>query len=184
LFSCDEKHHSPTKLIGMVFSAAHSIFLEGDMNSVEITRRSVVCMGLSLASATVVTGPAIAAGPATCPGPDDPIHQAIAAHAAAVRHVDLEGAKLDAAGDPEVSDWGALRYAALAEIDAGKAVVETRPTTLAGLDALERHLRDKRYRRATLFVVRRVACGDGFAVIRGGEDGVGWLLQQHAVLLA
>jgi hypothetical protein len=31
-------------------------------------------MGLSLASATVVTGPAIAAGPATCPGPDDPIH--------------------------------------------------------------------------------------------------------------
>jgi hypothetical protein len=154
------------------------------MNSNEITRRSVVCVGLSLASATVVTGLAVAASPTARRGPDDPIHQVIASHAAAVRHADLESAKLDAAGDPEVSDWGALRYAALAAIDTGKAVVETRPTTLAGLDALGPHLRDKRYRRAALFIVRRVSCDDGFAVIRGGEDGIVWLLQRHAALLA
>jgi hypothetical protein len=151
------------------------------MDSTSITRRSVV-VGLSLASATVVTNLAIAASPAACAAPD-PVYQAIAAHAAAIRHTDLEIARLDAAGAPENVDWSNLRYAALAEIDASKAVVASRPTTLAGLDALGRHLRHERFRRAALFIVRRVDCGDGFAVIRGGEDGVVWLLSQHAAAL-
>jgi hypothetical protein len=147
-----------------------------------VTRRSLIIAAGAIASAAAATGLAAAATqPAGCPV--DPIHRAIAAHAAAARHTDLESAKLAAAGDPEVSDWGALRYAALAEIDAGRAVVETRPTTLAGLNALGQHLRDGRYQRASLSIVRRVDCGDGFAVIRGGPEAIDWLVAQRAAML-
>jgi hypothetical protein len=78
----------------------------------------------------------------------DPIFAAIAEHQASIQNADRENERLEAA-DPD-GDWRPTHAALMAEGAAAKALIETPPTTRAGLRALEDHLREDRNHGAML----------------------------------
>jgi hypothetical protein len=84
----------------------------------------------------------------------DPIFTAINAHRQAVMKSQTEHGNLVVAGGPEVSDWRPATDALTAELAAGKALIDTAPTTLAGLRALEVYLRNDQIRSIRRFIER------------------------------
>ena len=77
----------------------------------------------------------IAARPVAC---SDPIHDAISRHREAAYLTDAENAALTAAGGPDVADWRPLQHTVEAEVAAARTMIATTPSTVAGLEALER----------------------------------------------
>ena len=65
-----------------------------------------------------------------------------------------------------------MQTAVMAEIAAGKALIDTAPTTQAGLDALERHLLSARYGSTARHIRRDVVYAGRRVTITGGDDGV------------
>jgi hypothetical protein len=146
----------------------------------EHTRRNaVVIMAGALAAAGCAIGLAAAASqPTACAV--DPVIRKIEAHRQAVAFADYESARFTAAGGADFVSWRPASEAFLAEIDAAKVLIATVPSSMAGLQALEAHLRDARYHRATRWIERRVTCGDCVAVVSGGPEAIDWLISQHA----
>jgi hypothetical protein len=145
--------------------------------TVDTTRRAVILAGALASAACAISLAAAATGhrPA-CPAVD-PIHAAIEAHREAVARADYESARLSAAGGSDLVDWRPAHEAHLAAIDSGRALIAIVPVSMAGLRALEAHLRDPRYSRATRFIERRVEFGDGIASVSGGPEAVDWVVR-------
>jgi hypothetical protein len=97
------------------------------------TRRAIV------AGATAM--PAVAALPAIAGAAQpDPIFAAIAAHRTAWAAVDAAAIRLDDEGAPQEKEEAELRPLSDVEDEAQTALIDTEPTTMAGVVALLRHL--------------------------------------------
>jgi hypothetical protein len=111
----------------------------------------------------------------------DPILAAIDAHREAVGKFDTENERLAAAGGPDGSNWHPAQAALLAATAAKKALVDTAPTTHAGLRALEDYLYDEDNRSVVLCIEQTGTTEDGCTYITwGGPDSVRWLIAKRA----
>jgi hypothetical protein len=107
------------------------------------TRRNFLTVAGGLA-ATIATSLAIAASPGACMAPD-PVHAAIATHKAAARMLDAVLAERHLIYKPGDVDAPEFDQGIVdAEREAARLVVNTVPTTRAGLQALEEHLANDR----------------------------------------
>jgi hypothetical protein len=88
---------------------------------------------------------------------------------------------LDDPGD----DYSAIQASVRAEFAAAKALIETAPTTRAGLKALAGHLSIDRNRSARMQISFTVTT-DGYTYTCGsdGPEGVDWLIAKYAAALA
>jgi hypothetical protein len=118
--------------------------------------------------------------------PDPVFAAAIAPHQETVRTVDdAYSAVLLAVA--EVADTGPMQDALNAEAIAARVMIETAPTTQAGLGALAAHLGDERNRSVRFFIRRPIILADGTAVGSHSNfdlDAVDWLLAKHAAEIA
>jgi hypothetical protein len=120
----------------------------------------------------------------------DPIFAAIAAHreAAATFQIVIEALTLEgeAAGPAgPCPDVRPLDAACKARYYAAQALIETAPTTHAGLRALENHLRDDRHSLARGFIRLPVIDDDGrFIQQCGYPEAVDWFIAQRASEIA
>jgi hypothetical protein len=139
--------------------------------------------GIAAGATAIATVPALAL-------PADPIYSAIDAHAESVRTVWTLHARLlrMIGGDMAVAEdlcrspeTRAVQAALLAECAAATALIETAPTTRAGLRALADHLRDDRYRSALWFIERTVRTDGGFSYDSRGN--IDWLIAKRAAEL-
>ena len=127
-----------------------------------------------------VAVPAVAVMALTSP-PRDPIFDAIDAHREAIAKFNTEHERPVAAGGPDGSNWHPAQAALMAEVAAAKALIETAPTTRAGLRALERHLHEDDSRLALHFIKRPFTVdGRRMGAVSGGSEGVDWLIAQRA----
>jgi hypothetical protein len=149
-------------------------------------RRAFLTMAAGVAAGATAAVPALAI-------PADPIFAAIDAHAESVRTVWTLQARLLGmiGGDMAVAEdlcrspeTRAVQAALLAECAAGTALIETAPTTSAGLRALEDHLRDDRFRSARMQISYTVtANGHTYTCGSDGPEGAAWLIAKRAAEL-
>jgi hypothetical protein len=138
---------------------------------VDQTRRHLLTIAASGIIAALVAPSTLAGSSA------DPIYGAIDAHreAAATFQTVVEVLERKAGPCPDVRPFDAAveaRYAA------GKALIETAPTTRAGLWALEAHLRDDRHSFARWFIRLPLILDDGRlrTTSCGGPEAVDWFI--------
>jgi hypothetical protein len=107
----------------------------------------------------------------------DPIFAAIGAHRDAIQALDLtyEGRK---SMGPE--DHALVQAAISADLAAAKTLIATAPTTQAGLQALERHLREDGAAFALHFIERPATYG----TISADTQGIDWLSAKRAAEIA
>jgi hypothetical protein len=110
----------------------------------------------------------------------DPIYSAIDTHRNLAKVCDLTYAA--AGGAPYTLEEGEKIVATVrAEAVAARALIQTAPTTPAGLWALEAHLRDDRHSRARGFINLPVILDGGLGTISlGGPEAVDWFIAQRA----
>ena len=140
-------------------------------------RRSLLAgLAAMVPVAALSTVPAIAAAAVT----PDPIFAAIEAHAKADDEFWTLYEELLAVG-PENAGHLPIEATVVAEFKAARAMIDTAPTTHAGLRALEAHLRADRHYTARGFI--GVPCGRGFAHHFDGAENqksVDWLIAKRA----
>jgi hypothetical protein len=103
---------------------------------------------------------------------------AIDAHRKTAGKFQAENEKLAAAGI-DGANWMPSQAALLAEVAAAKALIGTAPSTRAGVQALERHLREDS--RLALYFIERTVTIDGCTSIASGTpEGVDWLIAKRA----
>jgi hypothetical protein len=95
------------------------------------TSCTIIAVAAGLAAATTAVGLAVLAQPAA--SAVDPIHVAIAAHREAARTTGLAHERPLQADDLRLADTGPMQNALTAEFRAAEAMIETAPTTQAGL---------------------------------------------------
>jgi hypothetical protein len=114
-----------------------------------------------------------------CITPADPIYAAIAEHQASIQNADRENERLEAAG-PD-GDWRPTHAALVAIGAAARVLMDTAPTTYAGLRALEDYLNDDRNRSLIGRIERTITTDDGFTYRMGGGSGaVDWFIAKRA----
>jgi hypothetical protein len=130
-----------------------------------VTRRGALgAIAATIAAVTVAGARPTDAAPAI-----DPIFAAIAEHQASIQKTDRANDRLAAAG-PD-GDWRPVHAALVAEMAAARVLIETAPTTHAGLRALEEYLR--RNDHVSRGIERTVTTDDGYTYkISGGPEGV------------
>ena len=138
--------------------------IDGRRNFLTNTAGALAALtGLALAS------PAIAS--------HDPIFAAIDAHREAVTTFSALNAKMIEAPLPLRSAPEELQAAFSALLVPAAALIDTAPTTRAGLRALERHLREDGSLFARRFINRTVTYGD---VSDESPEAVAWLIAKRA----
>jgi hypothetical protein len=137
---------------------------------IDTTRRNLLTLAAGGAVAAAIPADARAGHAA------DPIFASIAEHQASIQKTDRASETLAAAG-PE-GDWRPTHAALVAWGAAATALIETAPTTRAGLRALAAHLRDEERNRGALLLYIRRPCGSGWMC--GGPEAVDWLIAKRA----
>jgi hypothetical protein len=138
---------------------------------VDQTRRHLLTIAASGIFAALVAPSTVAASAA------DPIFAAIAAHRASIEKTDrlLELAELRGMS----SDLNSMVHDALrGEIKIAKALIETPPTTRAGLRALEEYLR--RNDHVSRGIERTVTTDEGYTYTICGGCNINWLIAKRA----
>jgi hypothetical protein len=110
----------------------------------------------------------------------DPIFAAMDAHRDRMDVTDRANERLAAAG-PD-GDSRPMQAALWAEHAAAKALIETAPTTRAGLRALESYLREDRNNNARMGIqmTGTMESGRTYTWSSGGPESVDWLIAKRA----
>ena len=132
---------------------------------------------LTTTAAAVVAGAVMALSPSA---EADPIFAAMDAHRDRLDVTDRANERLAAAG-PD-GDSRPMQAALWAELAAAKALIETAPTTRAGLRALESYLRKDRNNNARMGIqmTGTMESGRTYTWSSGGPESVDWLIAKRA----
>jgi hypothetical protein len=137
-------------------------------------------LAISAGAVAACAGLAVIALPAIANA--DPIFAAIEAHREAVIKFDAGHAKLTAEGLND-SNWQPVNTALSAQFATGHALIDTAPTTRAGLLALESYLiEDGIGPRMLRQSIRRPVTRNGitFTSMDGSPESVDWLISKRA----
>jgi hypothetical protein len=137
------------------------------------SRRNFLTTGAAAAGLVLASLPASAG--------HDPIFAAIDAHVAATKAIDdAQAILLAVAPDPLGPDCARMQAALWAGLAASKSLVETVPTTRAGLQAFASHLRDPRHHFVERHIHRTIELDDdGEYRLVGGRDAIEFLISRR-----
>jgi hypothetical protein len=117
---------------------------------------------------------------ATTTAASDPIFAAIEAHAKATDEIWALSEKSLAVG-PENMDFDLVQAAVVACHELDAALIDTAPTTRAGLRALDAHLRQDRHKNARWYIPRLTGKRlPPFSTHIDSLEGVDWLIAKRA----